>query len=78
MRGCPQADAAELKNAESGSGETKIVLVEVDEIENLRAAYPNYFGDVQIFKSKLAMWPVAKMLLIALCQHKSACPESRV
>jgi ppGpp synthetase/RelA/SpoT-type nucleotidyltranferase len=46
-------DAAELKNAESGSGETKIVLVEVDEIENLRAAYPNYFGDVQKFKSKL-------------------------
>ncbi|MGY4413200.1 ppGpp synthetase/RelA/SpoT-type nucleotidyltransferase [Bradyrhizobium sp. LB7.1] len=46
-------DAAELRNAESGSGETKIVLVEVDEIENLRTAYPNYFGDVQKFKSKL-------------------------
>jgi hypothetical protein len=46
-------DAAELKNAESGTGETKIVLVEVDEIENLRAAYPNYFGDVQKFKTKL-------------------------
>ena len=46
-------DAAEVKNAESGSGDTKIVLVEVDEIENLRAAYPNYFGDVQKFKSKL-------------------------
>ncbi len=46
-------DAAEVRNAESGSGETKIVLVEVDEIENLRTAYPNYFGDVQKFKSKL-------------------------
>jgi ppGpp synthetase/RelA/SpoT-type nucleotidyltranferase len=46
-------DAAEVKNAESGSGETKIVLVEVDEIENLRTAYPNYFGDVQKFKTKL-------------------------
>ncbi|WP_448031509.1 RelA/SpoT domain-containing protein [Bradyrhizobium liaoningense] len=46
-------DAAEVKNAESGSGDTKIVLVEVDEIENLRAAYPNYFGDVQRFKMKL-------------------------
>ena len=46
-------DAAEVKNAESGSGETKIVLVEVDEMENLRTAYPNYFGDVQKFKSKL-------------------------
>ncbi|MCC6946887.1 MAG: RelA/SpoT domain-containing protein [Bradyrhizobiaceae bacterium] len=46
-------DAAEVKNAESGSSDTKIVLVEVDEIENLRTAYPNYFGDVQLFKSKL-------------------------
>jgi hypothetical protein len=46
-------DAAEVKNAESGSGEKKIVLVEVDEIENLRSAYPNYFGDVQKFKTKL-------------------------
>jgi hypothetical protein len=46
-------DAAEMKNAESGGRDTKIVLVEVDEIENLRAAYPNYFGDVQKFKSKL-------------------------
>jgi ppGpp synthetase/RelA/SpoT-type nucleotidyltranferase len=46
-------EAAEMKNAESGSGEKKIVLVEVDEIENLRRAYPNYFGDVQSFKSRL-------------------------
>jgi Region found in RelA / SpoT proteins len=46
-------DAAEVKNAEFGSRDTKIVLVEVDEVENLRAAYPNYFGDVQKFKSKL-------------------------
>ena len=46
-------DAAELRNAESGTGEKKIVLVEVDEIENLRSAYPNYFGDVQNFKTRL-------------------------
>jgi hypothetical protein len=46
-------DAAEMKNAEFGSRDTKIVLVEVDEVENLRSAYPNYFGDVQKFKSKL-------------------------
>lgn len=29
------------------------VLVEVDAIDNLKAAYPNYFGDVELFKSKL-------------------------
>jgi ppGpp synthetase/RelA/SpoT-type nucleotidyltranferase len=46
-------EAAEMQNAEHGSGDTKIVLVEVDEIENLRLSYPNYFGDVQSFKDRL-------------------------
>jgi hypothetical protein len=46
-------DTAEVSNAESGRRDIKIVLVEVDEIENLQTAYPNYFGDVQLFKSKL-------------------------
>jgi hypothetical protein len=46
-------EAAEMQN-ERRTGETKkIVLVEVDEIENLRSSYPNYFGDVQKFKEKL-------------------------
>ena len=30
-----------------------IVLVEVDKIENLKEAYPNYFGDVQLFRKQL-------------------------
>jgi hypothetical protein len=29
------------------------VLVEADKLENLKAAYPNYFGDVQLFKTQL-------------------------
>ncbi len=29
------------------------VLVEADKIEALKAAYPNYFGDVQVFKANL-------------------------
>jgi len=29
------------------------VLVEADKIESLKEAYPNYFGDVQVFKSNL-------------------------
>jgi len=29
------------------------VVVELDKVENLRNAYPNYFGDVQLFKSRL-------------------------
>ena len=30
------------------------VVVELDKIENLKSAYPNYFGDVQLFKSSLS------------------------
>lgn len=30
------------------------VVVEMDKIENLKSAYPNYFGDVQLFKSSLS------------------------
>jgi hypothetical protein len=44
--------------AESGDNRTgvdskNIVLVEADKIENLKNAYPNYFGDVQLFKMQL-------------------------
>jgi hypothetical protein len=28
-------------------------LVEADSIHNLKAAYPNYFGDVQMFRTQL-------------------------
>jgi hypothetical protein len=31
------------------------VLVEADKIEALKDAYPNYFGDVQVFKSNLRL-----------------------
>jgi hypothetical protein len=37
----------------SGEYSEDIVLVEVDKIENLTVAYPNYFGDVQLFKYQL-------------------------
>jgi hypothetical protein len=30
------------------------VLVEADKIESLKEAYPNYFGDVQVFKHNLS------------------------
>ena len=39
-----------------GSSQNKSsVVVELDKIENLRQAYPNYFGDVQLFRSSLSM-----------------------
>ena len=46
-------DNAEAIDNKSGRDTTNIVLVEVDKIENLKAAYPNYFGDVQLFKDQL-------------------------
>lgn len=46
-------DKAEDSYNKSGEYAENIVLVEVDKLENLKDAYPNYFGDVQLFKSQL-------------------------
>jgi hypothetical protein len=45
-------DESEVKAEKSQSGVTT-VLVEADSIDNLKAAYPNYFGDVQMFRTQL-------------------------
>lgn len=37
----------------SGDQNDVVVLVEVDKIKNLQAAYPNYFGDVRLFHQQL-------------------------
>ena len=37
----------------SGLEKSNIVLVEADKMDNLTKAYPNYFGDVQLFKMQL-------------------------
>ena len=42
-------------DAEWNGGAYNIVLVEVDKVENLKAAYPNYFGDVQLFLRNLRL-----------------------
>lgn len=46
-------DNAEALDNQSGKGAEDIVLVEADKLESLKAAYPNYFGDVQLFKEQL-------------------------
>jgi hypothetical protein len=46
-------DNAESFDNKSGKDSKNIVLVEADKLENLKAAYPNYFGDVQLFKKQL-------------------------
>lgn len=44
---------AEFPDNKGGQNSTNVVLVELDKVENLKAAYPNYFGDVQLFKEQL-------------------------
>jgi hypothetical protein len=46
-------DNAEEMDNVSGKNTTNVVLVEADKLENLKAAYPNYFGDVQLFSMQL-------------------------
>jgi Region found in RelA / SpoT proteins len=53
ISGMKSLDAEEVTNSERGDRNINAVLVEADSIENLKAAYPNYFGDVQIFKGIL-------------------------
>jgi ppGpp synthetase/RelA/SpoT-type nucleotidyltranferase len=51
--GARSYDSAESSDNRTGKNSLTAVLVEVDKIENLREAYPNYFGDVQLFNSNL-------------------------
>lgn len=46
-------DEAEANNNRTDSNNQNIVLVEVEKIDNLRRAYPNYFGDVNVFTERL-------------------------
>ena len=48
-----QYDNAEEFDNQTGRDTTNIVLVEADKLESLKDAYPNYFGDVQLFKMQL-------------------------
>ncbi len=54
----PKNAVIEYDNAEAidnkADGETRnVVLVEVDKLDHLKRAYPNYFGDVQLFRTNL-------------------------
>lgn len=52
MGGTESLDNIEAE-IESGRSKSNAVLVEADKIEALKEAYPNYFGDVQVFKTNL-------------------------
>jgi hypothetical protein len=46
-------ESDERPDLASGVETRNVVLVEADKIDTLRHAYPNYFGDVQLFKQNL-------------------------
>lgn len=46
-------DRAESIDPIADNSQFNSVLVEVDEIENLKTAYPNYFGEVGMFRDRL-------------------------
>ena len=47
--GVKDYEDAEMRDSVSGDGNINTVFVEADKLEDIRAAYPNYFGDVQLF-----------------------------
>ncbi|MBV8457911.1 MAG: hypothetical protein JO122_15000 [Acetobacteraceae bacterium] len=49
------SDQAEEAGNKRGDDIEDVVLVQVDEIENLKKAYPNYFGDVEVFRDQLRL-----------------------
>ena len=46
-------EIAEARDTRAGGDTANIVLVEADKMDLVREAYPNYFGDVQMFKKQL-------------------------
>lgn len=47
--------ARELENAYADGKARNTVLIEADKVEDLKNAYPNYFGDFQVFNSNLRL-----------------------
>jgi ppGpp synthetase/RelA/SpoT-type nucleotidyltranferase len=45
--------SAEFFDNKTGRDTKNVVLVEADKVEQLKEAYPNYFGDVQLFRAQL-------------------------
>ncbi len=44
---------AEQEDNITGGNKINTVFVEADKVEDLKEAYPNYFGDVQLFSTNL-------------------------
>jgi hypothetical protein len=61
IEGAANIDKSEVM-IETGDDDSKVVLVEVDKVDKLVEAYPNYFGDVSLFIRNLK----------SICEGKNA------
>ena len=53
IAGVAETEAVEQQNTVRGDNRFNTVFVEADRIEDLKEAFPNYFGDVQMFAANL-------------------------
>lgn len=53
MSGIKAYGQAEMEDNLSGKNKINTVFIEADKVEDLKQAYPNYFGDVNVFNTNL-------------------------
>ena len=71
-------DIAEELDNRTGIDTQNVVLVEVDKIDNLKAAYPNYFGDVTLFKTQLRLLTQGRSAVeYAVAERAARIPDTR-
>ena len=71
-------DIAEELDNRTGIDTQNVVLVEVDKIDNLKTAYPNYFGDVSLFKTQLRLITKGQSAVeYAVAERAARVPDTR-
>jgi hypothetical protein len=73
-------EAAENSDNFSGQETANVVLIEADKMDGLTKAYPNYFGDVQLFKlqlNRLISGDAVKEYEVALQKRSIPTPKER-
>jgi hypothetical protein len=71
-------DIAEELDNRTGWDTQNVVLVEVDKITNLKDAYPNYFGDVGLFKTQLGLVTKGQSAVeYSVAQRPARVPDTR-
>lgn len=70
-------DDAEIGIAQSESSKSNIVFVEANQVETLKKAYPNYFGDTHVFTENLKKIVLGKEAVEYAVPPRSKAPYTR-